>query len=82
MLQLKKITKEFYFPVRNPYPGSICSDISLIFKFNLAPVLLNEILRLISSKNSAYQAWPSMGRKSSKSFLSRYFSSVLMKLKS
>jgi hypothetical protein len=36
--------------------GSICRDISAILKFNLAPVFPSKILRMISSKNSAYQA--------------------------
>ena len=37
-------------------PGSICRDISVILKFNLALVFLRKILRSISNKNSEYQA--------------------------
>jgi hypothetical protein len=37
--------------------GFKCRDISVILKFNLAPVFLIEILRSISSKNSAYLTW-------------------------
>jgi hypothetical protein len=33
-------------------------DLSAILKFNFAPVFPSTISRLISSKNSAYQAWP------------------------
>ena len=37
-------------------PGSICRDISAIWKINLVSVFPSKILRWISSKNSAYQA--------------------------
>jgi hypothetical protein len=41
----------------NPWYWCICRDISAIFKFNLGHIFLSKILRSISSKNFAYQAW-------------------------
>jgi hypothetical protein len=39
----------------NETPDPVCRDISVILKFNFLPAFQSEILRLISSKNSAYQ---------------------------